>query len=508
MVIIKSYSIIEEFILNGINFFLKDEFNFSSFKSNDVTNVSVCLFNKKNDNKVQLIYSVKELVDINKIRNIENDQSLSLNREFSPRENSPFGDFHHLQPFLKDQNVETIVSSHIENSKFVIVKDLSKNKSIVVETKLFLSIFIYKAISFNQDDSNQVDKITLNVGMEAIEKASKDSNFGSITIKNSHTESKITKDISKIKDVLIPIFPSTSEEILIISDENSFVDIEYIISLFGIDHLLETAFLIKAHSEYKELKNFSISMSEIIAYVGIKQSFRWMIEIANDSNTDNMNEDFIEFYFKFASYINVASEICSNIISFIIKNEQNLQGSNFNPEKIIMVSRLINFPIVLLATNSSKKDYAEVIDHIIINPKHNSMEICDIVLGYNEIDLVSALLSNNLNLPDFIKNTLLEQYNPMYNGKNSIYPNLNYIASSIMSLAGMTQSSVFSPSKKMSSVLANRIGISEDTIKKIEDNIHDFKEKAIQKNKIHVKKKLKNQNELKNYFNKFILTVF
>lgn len=505
---IKYYSLIEELTSHGIHFFHKDGFNFSSAKKNEISKVSVCLFENSSKKQTQLIYSNSELIDIKKIKTFENDQELSLNRKFSPRESIPFGKFIFIQPFFEKQNVKTLISSAIKSSKYLIVSDSVKNQYIIVKTEDFLSLFNYRVISFEQNVKEQVEKITLNVGMDAIERVSKDSTFGSISIKDSHIETQSLSNIDLSKKVVIPIFPSTSEEILIISDENSFVDIHYIESLFGIDHLLETAYLIKAHTEYPELKNFSINISQVISYVGVKKSFQWMIEIAEISQPVNMNEDFIEFYFKFASFINVASEVCSNIVSFIMQQETSLKSKDFDPSKMLMVSRLINFPSVLLSTNSSRKDYNDVVDHIIINPTHNAMEICDVVLGYNEVDLVSSSIAKNMNLPDFIKNTLLEQYNPMYNGADHLYPNLNYIASNLMLSQGIMQSSIFAPSKKMAYALADRIGISRETLLKTEEKIMQFKQLAIQKNRIHSKKKKINQETVNNQLAKYTLAVF
>lgn len=509
---IKAFSIIEALTNGNINFFRESEFNFSSANKSQIKTSCVCFLKNSKNEHVQVLYTTNELLLESHVKSAMNDDSFKLNKDYLPREILPFGNFLFLQPFSSEFEIKTLISGDISSSTYLRVKDLTVDEFIVVRTDELLNLFEPKIVDL-REKSNSADtgKIVLSKSLDDISKASEDHFAGSLCIKDSHIMTQEINSLTLDKDLIIPFFLSTSEEILNVNGEGSYVDPKYIMSLFNIDHLVETAYLIQAHKVYPELENYSIGMEDIISYVGSKESFEWLSKMAgkaSEHSENGYNKEFLELYFKFASYINVASEVCSKIVSSIIKNEPSLKRKGLDESKMIMVSRLINFPSVLLATNSRKEDYNTIIEHITINPTHNTVEICDAILGYNEIDLVSAMLKNDSHIPQYIQNTLIEQYNPMYNGDNHLYPNLNYIASTLMANKGVMQTSVFAPSRKMAYALAKKIGISDKTMEITESRIEEFKREAINSNRIHAQKKAVNQKEIKDLLSKFTIPFF
>lgn len=498
---------LEENNVNTINY---NEFNFSS--KSQIDKLCVAFLKNKENEHVQCLYSKKELMLTDKANEVLSSSFYQLNKDYSPREFFPFGKFIYLQPFAKFKNLKTLISKQILESEYLIISDLSKLEDFIIRTEDLVSNLDY--IEFELREKSFIydtKKITITKGLDAIEKVSKDKSSGSIFIRNSHIESISDKSLKLDEDIFIPFFPRTIEEILVVNGENSFIDSDMILEFFSIDHLVETAYLIQAHKAYPELENHSISMAQIINYVGYKESYDWLYKMAKraeDKRSIESNEDFMNIYFKFAKFINVASEICSMIVSHILDKEPHLPKNRNEKEKIKMVSRLINFPSVLLAANTKKENYQKVMDHIAMNPTHNSLEICDAVLGYNEIDMVTQLFKDDCHIPEFIKVTLLEQYNPMYNASHSIYPNINYIASNLMKNNGIIQSSIFAPSKKVAYVLAQKLGISLDTILEIEEKMDEFKLKAINKNKIHEEKKIDQKEKINALMTKYSIPFF
>lgn len=509
---IKTFSIINFLNEKEINYTKKKDFNFSSIATVDLNKMSVCFFSNSNNEHIQLFYSIKELVSAPKLNKALKDNDYKLNKHYAPREYLPFGKFINLQPFSEDCGIKTVVSNQVAESKYVQVNDLLLNESIVLLTEEFLSLFKYQAIELRESVKAQdTDKIVINKGFDAIERAKKDNCPGSITIKNSHIERKKNLNLPLKTDIVIPFFQATIDEILLVSEDQCYLSPSDIVALFSIDHLVESAYLIQAHKVYPELENYSITMEEIVAFVGCKESFEWlqkMATIANKEQNSSCNSEFMSLYIKFATFVNVASEVCSKIINFILQKEPHLTRGPLDGEKMQMVSKLINFPSIVLAANANESDYDKVIDHIIINPTHSSLEICDSLLGYNEIDLICHMFEEDINLPQFIKTTLLEQYNPMYNGDFHMYPNMNYIASSLMSHTGMIQSSSFAPSIKVAYTLAKKIGISKETMEEVELMISQFKAEAISMNQIHLPKKTMSKAKIKDLMSKYTIPSF
>ena len=505
---VKVFSLIEELESRGIEYFVKENFNFSSIKRSEISKISVCLLSDINNEQTQVLYDNKELLSIKAICKQMGDNSYRLNRDFAPRESLPLGNFIYLQPFMPKQNVNTLVSKDVIDSTYSLLYDRSKDLSILVRTSEFLEIFDYNVINFRQKQ-NQVssNKIEISKDIDIINAMTMESSAGAMKIKDSHTE--ITNISSSVinREIIIPLFPNTIEEILL-NEPGELIECEYILDLFNIDHLLEAAFILKVHKLFPILEHKSITTRQIIHYVGSERAFSWIMDIAKASDKKKLPKELLDFYYKFSSHVNVASEVCNNIVEYILDNQKNIHASGFDRNKMLMVSRLVYFPILLLVANLTEEEYEDLSDHFILNPSHNALEVCDLVLGFNEIDFVAAIIGNDSHIPKFIENTFREQYSPMYNGTGHLYPNINYIARNLMGSHHITQNTVLAPSKKMAYTLGKRIGIDESTLEDLELQFPMFKKQAIEKNKIHIQKKSIGQKEIKGYLDKFAITIF
>lgn len=515
---LKQYSIISKVEELGFHFEHSETFNYSSANTQNsrVTPISVALFDSS-EGVIQLIFSRGRFISLANLQSALNLTNLSLKRSFEEKTWLPLSKSVELQPLLPEQNVMSYIDRRLLNSRFCELRDAVQNKVIVIESSILKTIL--KAESINLTDfeqsgysANPKGDIKFSTDVNEINEHLSDTMLGSMIISDKRVLRE-SQEVLKGRDLYYPIFPRTSDEVMFIAD-SGIIENEEIIALLEIDFMLLGAYLIKAHQLYPELSHKDYNLSQVVGYVGVKNTFDIIHIISKISLEREISDDIEAIYSKLASHLNVASIISFNVIDKILEQTGQLQSKfptdkPFKIEKAKLYSRIINFPLLLLIGNLSKDEYRSFFDHTLLNPTTNSVILTESTLGFNETDFVIALLKEKDNFPDDLLTMFREQYTPFYSKQHHVYPNLMYLVAALLSNKGVVlRSSVITDSMKLIRIKALRMGISDSAFNSIISSIEKFKVQAIKKIGIHNQKSSQTKQKIMSFESKYYTTVF
>lgn len=516
---VKEFSIIGALKEKNKSFYLCDEFNYASARGNSskkgLAHISVAIFNGSKG-PIQFISVKDKLILIDEIGKKIGVESIVLNREFSPKEAMPVGKSIDLQPLLPEQNISTFLDSRIFDYQFVELVDAVQEKKIVLLTEILAEILcaqIVKLENYEQDiKTSPSHGIKVSRDMDVISKSMEESMYGGMNITGERQLHKI-QDTLKSRKLFYPIFPRTSEEILIMSESDEHIKTSEIYALLDIDFMLCGAFLVNVFNKHPELSRASLSLKDIIHAVGELESFSIIKNIASASRNADIADNISQLYLNLASLLNVCSQVSFDISEYLLDSNERIfspvSNELIDSKKALLLSRLLNFPLLLMVANLTGPEYDKFIDHAIINPSKNSMVLADAVLGFNETDFIIGILGKNENIPSYMLKTFREQYSPFYNNTEHLYPNLMFIVSSIISHQKIMISSVITDNLNLVIGKAKQIGISEQSIHSVMLNASNvYKKKAIDRIGFHNKKSPITKDKITSYKSKFTTVIF